>query len=43
MSSFGECLSKKRIASRNSNKAVYQCAEVKATIKDGKIVNIASN
>ena len=43
MSSFGECLSKKRIASRNSNRAVYQCAEVKATIKDGKIVNIASN
>ena len=39
---FGQCLEKKRIASRNSNNAVYQCAQVMATVKDGKIVNIAS-
>jgi hypothetical protein len=42
MSSFSECLSKKRIASRNSNNATYQCASVMATVKDGKIINIAS-
>lgn len=42
MPSFSECLSKKRIASRNSNNATYQCASVMATVKDGKIINIAS-
>jgi hypothetical protein len=42
MSDFGSCLEKKRIASRNSNNAFYQCAKVMATIKDGKIINIAS-
>jgi hypothetical protein len=42
MPNFSECLSKKRIAARNSNRAKYQCAEVKATIKDGKIINISS-
>lgn len=42
MPDFGQCLEKKRIASRNSNNAVYQCASVMATVKDGKIINIAS-
>lgn len=42
MTDFGKCLEKKRIASRNSNNAVYQCASVMATVKDGKIINIAS-
>jgi hypothetical protein len=42
MSDFGKCLEKKRIASRNSNNAVYQCVKVMATVKDGKIINIAS-
>jgi len=42
MANFGECLSKKRIASRNSNRAIYQCAEVTAVVKDGKIISISS-
>jgi hypothetical protein len=42
MPDFGKCLEKKRIASRNSNNVVYQCASVMATVKDGKIINIAS-
>ena len=43
MENFGECLAKKRVASRNSNNATYQCAEVQAIVKDGKIISIASN
>ena len=42
MPSFSECLSKKRIASRNSNNATYQCAKVLATVENGKIINISS-
>jgi len=42
MPNFGECLAKKRIASRNSNRATYQCAEVTAIVKDGKIISISS-
>jgi hypothetical protein len=42
MKDFGQCLEKKRIASRNSNNVIYQCAKVMATVKDGKIINIAS-
>ena len=42
MPDFGKCLEKKRIATRNSNNATYQCASVLATVKDGKIINISS-
>ena len=43
MPDFGTCLEKNRVASRNSNRATYQCAEVQAIVKDGKIISIASN
>jgi len=39
---FGTSIKKKRIASRNSSQAIYQCAKVMATVKNGKIINIAS-
>lgn len=42
MPDFGACLEKKRIATRNSNNATYQCAKVLATVKGGKIINISS-
>jgi len=35
------CLKMKRIAERSSN-AKYQCAKVKAVVKDGKIISISS-
>ena len=41
MPDFKSCLSKKRIATRNSN-AEYRCSEVKAVVKDGKILSISS-
>ncbi len=41
MSSYSECLKKKRIATRNSN-AQYQCMKVKAVVKDGKIISISN-
>ena len=41
MSSYSECLKKKRIAIRNSN-ASYQCMKVNAVVKDGKIISISN-
>ena len=41
MSSISECLTKRRIATRNSN-AEYRCSKVKAVVKDGKIISISS-
>ena len=39
--SLSECLKKKRIATRNSNRASFVCAKVKAEVKDGKIIKIS--
>ena len=41
MPSYSECLSKRRIATRNSN-ADYKCIKVKAVVQDGKIISISS-
>ncbi len=41
MPSISKCLSKKRIATRNSN-ATYQCLKVNAVVKDGKILSISN-
>ena len=41
MPNFKTCLSKKRIATRNSN-AAYQCLKVNAVVKDGKILSISN-
>ena len=41
MPNFKTCLSKKRIATRNSN-ADYKCSKVNAVVKDGKIISISS-
>ena len=41
MPSLSECLSRKRIAIRSSNNAVYQCMKVNAVVKDGKIISIS--
>jgi len=41
MPSISKCLSKKRIATRNSN-ATYQCLKVKAVVEDGKILSISN-
>ena len=41
MPDFKTCLSKKRIATRNSN-AEYRCMRVKAVVKDNKIISISS-
>jgi len=41
MPSISKCLSKKRVATRNSN-ATYQCLKVNAVVKDGKIISISS-
>ena len=41
MPDYKTCLSKKRIALRNSN-ASYSCSKVKAIVKDGKIISISS-
>ena len=41
MPSISECLTKRRIATRNSN-AEYRCSKVKAVVKDGKIISISS-
>ena len=41
MPSLSECLSRKRIAIRSSNNAVYQCMKVNAVVKDGKILSIS--
>ena len=41
MPSISKCLSKKRIATRNSN-ANYQCMKVKAVVEDGKIISISN-
>ena len=41
MPTLSECLTKKRIATRNSN-ADYKCMKVKAVVKDGKIISISS-
>ena len=41
MPDYKTCLSKKRIALRNSN-AAYSCNKVKAIVKDGKIISISS-
>jgi len=42
MPNLSTCLSKKRIANRNSNNASYQCLKVKAVVKDGKILSISN-
>jgi len=39
MSSEGKCLKKKKIAEENSF-AFYECVEVNAVVKDGKIISI---
>jgi hypothetical protein len=41
MPSISECLSKRRVATRNSN-ATYQCLKVKAVVQDGKIISISN-
>ena len=41
MTNLSTCLSKKRIATRNSN-ATYQCLKVNAVVKDGKIISISN-
>ena len=41
MPDYKTCLSKKRVALRNSN-ASYSCSKVKAIVKDGKIISISS-
>ena len=41
MPDFKTCLSKKRVATRNSN-AEYRCMRVNAVVKDGKIISISS-
>jgi hypothetical protein len=41
MPSISECLSKRRVATRNSN-ATYQCLKVKAVVEDGKIISISN-
>ena len=41
MPEYKTCLSKKRIALRNSN-ADYTCSKVKAVVKDNKIISISS-
>ena len=41
MPDYKTCLSKKRVALRNSN-AAYTCSKVKAVVKDGKIISISS-
>ena len=41
MPDFKTCLSKKRVATRNST-ADYKCSKVKAVVKDGKIISISS-
>jgi len=41
MPSISKCLSKKRVATRNSN-ATYQCLKVKAVVEDGKILSISN-
>lgn len=42
MSSMSECLTKRRISTRNSNNAEYRCSKVNAVVKDGKIISISS-
>ena len=42
MPNLSECLSKKRIATRNSN-AQYACMKVNAGVKDGKIISISKS
>jgi len=41
MPNLSTCLSKKRIATRNSN-ATYQCLKVNAVVVDGKIISISN-
>jgi len=41
MPDFKTCLTKKRIATMNSN-ADYKCSKVNAVVKDGKIISISS-
>ena len=41
MPNLSTCLSKKRIATWNSN-ATYQCLKVNAVVKDGKIISISN-
>ena len=41
MPNFKTCLTKKRIATRNSH-AEYKCSKVNAVVKDGKIISISS-
>ena len=44
MPNLSTCLSKKRIATRNSgSRVIYQCAKVKAKVIDGKIIRIAKD
>ena len=41
MPNLSTCLSKKRIATRNSgSRVIWQCAKVKAEVIDGKIVGM---
>ena len=41
MPSMSECLSKRRVATRNSN-ATYQCLKVNAVVENGKIISISN-
>ena len=44
MPDFKTCLSKKRVATRNSgsDRLFYKCMKVKAVVKDDKIISISS-
>jgi len=41
MPNISECLKRKRIASRSTNNAQFQCMKVNAVVKDGKILSIS--
>ena len=41
MPNISRCLKLKRIATRNSNRASFVCAKVKAEVKDGNIIRIS--
>ena len=42
MQSVGACFDRPRLAHRSTNNAEFRCSKVKAVVKDGKIISIAS-
>lgn len=42
MPSISKCLERKRVATRSTNNAKFQCLKVKAVVKEGKIISISN-